>query len=268
MTLCIAAHCQYDGDPHIVLCCDWLSSDDNGSSETCDKLGAIKQGWPVLIADVVHKADELIGWFESQLSTAVVTRDNALATVRRISHDYIAHLRDERSMLHYGASVPQLIKDKAFSRQEIKEISDGLSSRAQLIIATIIDGRPFIFEIENDGEVIEQSEYSIIGTTPQASAFMQWRCVTSGDDLAQVLYEVYESKRFAEMDSSIGQSTSLYVLKPSGEVFRVKESHLKAMDTLRRKYDQARRDLKFDSEVLCVRPEEFLLDFPIKREGK
>jgi 20S proteasome alpha/beta subunit len=258
MTLCIAAHCEYEGEPHIVLCCDWLSSDDYGSSETCDKISAIKPGWPTLIAATVHKADEFVSWFERLLDPTRINELNALETIRTISHSYLAKLRDEQSLLLYGSTVPQLIKDKAFERKEIESISSMLSSGAELIICTIVNGKtPFIWELRPNGEVVQQSDYAIIGSPAQASAFVQWRCVTGDDDLATVLYHVYEAKRFAEMDSSIGPETSMYVLKPSGDVHRVKGSYLKTMDKLRKDTDRARERIKLPEDWLCSKPDVF-----------
>jgi hypothetical protein len=240
MTLCIAAHCQHEGSPHIVLCCDWLSSDDYGSAETCDKLTWLKPGWFALLAGTVHKADEILAFFEEELKDLAITKTSALVEIRRLAREYMEHLRDHNSRLRYGFTVPELIKKRAFPKEDIDSISSMLTTSAEVIIATIIDGDPFIFEINTSGEVILQPEYSTIGTIAQASAFMQWRCVTSQDSLPSMLFEVYESKRFAEMDKDVGAHTSLYVLYPDGNLYQVKASYLAQMDKTRRGFDSNR----------------------------
>jgi hypothetical protein len=256
MTLCIAAACQHQGEPRIVLCCDWLAGDEYGSAETCDKLGAIAPGWPVLIASTVHKADEIIDWYAAKAIGLKITPDTVLDEVRRIARELKQKLRDERSLLQYGFTVPELIANKSFSRKEIEEIGEFVTFGAEILISTIYDNQAFIFEVRPDGEVIRQPDYGIIGTTAQASAFMQWRCVTSGDELGSVLYEVLEAKRFGEMDGNIGRDTSMYVLEPDGGLHRVKSSYIQTMERRRAKVDKDRLKIQFSPDFLVTKPED------------
>jgi hypothetical protein len=253
MTVCIAAKCQQEGEPRVVLCCDWLSGDDYGSSETCDKLGKIAEGWFVLIASTVHKADEVIGWYEKKMSGLEIAPEKALDEVRRIARELKEKLRDEQSRLLYGFTVPELVAQKLYSRKEMEEISASVNFGAELLISTIIDNEPFIFEIRPDGEVLQQPDFGVIGTIEQAAAFMQWRCTTSGNDLSVVLHEVLEAKRFGEMAGEVGRDVSIYVLHPVEGLREVKQSHIKRMDQFRRAQDRDRVELKFNPACLTKR---------------
>jgi hypothetical protein len=221
-------------------------------------MGFIKPGWPVLIAGTVHKADEVIGWFETNLDVSKVTELNVFSEIRKLSRQFFEHLRDETSQLQYGATVPELIAQKAFPRQEIEQISSFVSTGAELIISTIINDQPFIFEVRPDGSVVSHDNYAIIGVVAQASAFMQWRCVINNDPLSLALYEVYETKRFSEMDKDIGHYTSMYVLAPDGKTYRVKNSYLEKLDRMRRADDKKRGLLKLpiEKDWRCVQPED------------
>jgi 20S proteasome alpha/beta subunit len=179
-----------------------------------------------------------------------------LDEVRRIARELKQKLRDERSLLQYGFTVPELIANKSFSRKEIEEIGEFVTFGAEILISTIYDNQAFIFEVRPDGEVIRQPDYGIIGTTAQASAFMQWRCVTSGDELGSVLYEVLEAKRFGEMDGNIGRDTSMYVLEPDGGLHRVKSSYIQTMERRRAKVDKDRLKIQFSPDFLVTKPED------------
>lgn len=256
MSLCIAAKCECEGKPHVVLCCDWLESSEYGSSETCDKFGFVRDGWPVLIADKVARADELIAMYEVKFEAATITKSNAHSEVKRMAREVFGVLRDENAQIFYGATVPELVASKSFSDEQIKRIGS-VYTGADLLVATIIEDQAFVFELDQQGRAISHPEYGMIGSAEHASSFLHWRNVTSRDDLATVLYEVYEAKRFAEMGSEVGRDTSMYVLNPDGEVHGVKMSYLNKMDNHRRKADRDRQKLRLpaSSEWRLDKPE-------------
>src|SRR5271166_695836 len=70
MTICIAAVCQQDKDndePRIVLCHDWKSETEIGGSETSDKQRELPKGWVALMADTMHRCEELVAQYERHL---------------------------------------------------------------------------------------------------------------------------------------------------------------------------------------------------------
>ena len=68
VTLCIAATCQHNGSPYIVLLSDWRIEDDISGSETMQKQGTFLPGWHVLLAGKASRAHELAGVYKRYMS--------------------------------------------------------------------------------------------------------------------------------------------------------------------------------------------------------
>jgi len=71
MTLCIAAVCEEEEgkDTKIVLCYDLERQLEGiGASETEDKLGFVRSGWPTLIAGTITKANDLLEVYAEYLA--------------------------------------------------------------------------------------------------------------------------------------------------------------------------------------------------------
>jgi hypothetical protein len=68
MTLCIAAECEHEGAPAVVLCCDWRGETEVVTIEI-DKIRWIGD-WSVLLAGDVTRADELVGEYEREFATS------------------------------------------------------------------------------------------------------------------------------------------------------------------------------------------------------
>jgi len=65
MTVCIAAICQKDDKPRIVLCNDWNQETYLSHSEIADKLRTIHKGWSAPMTDVLIRAEELAAKYET-----------------------------------------------------------------------------------------------------------------------------------------------------------------------------------------------------------
>jgi hypothetical protein len=91
MTLCIAAICEdkEDTQPKIVLCTDLQREQEGiGSSETEEKIGFVRQGWPTLLAGTISKANELLNVYAGYLSEHFHEIDefNILDHLRKPAH--------------------------------------------------------------------------------------------------------------------------------------------------------------------------------------
>lgn len=71
MPLCLVAirEDKEDTQPKIVPCTDLQRQQEGiGSSETEEKIGFIRQGWPALLAGTISKANELLNAYAGYLS--------------------------------------------------------------------------------------------------------------------------------------------------------------------------------------------------------
>jgi hypothetical protein len=148
MTLCIAAICNdVEGqDAKIVLCSDWERSlPGTGSSETADKIGFVKTGWPVLIAGTITRAEELLREYAGYLSVhfAEINEFNIIEHLRKPVHLQKCQLVDsylqktfafDRKYFH-GDGAKNL--PESFILEQQQAISQ-ITLDAQLIIAGFI----------------------------------------------------------------------------------------------------------------------------------
>jgi hypothetical protein len=100
MTLCIGAICddRAKSEPKIILCADMeRAAEGIGASETEDKLGFVKKGWPTLVAGTISRANELInvyaGYFKEH--EGEIHEFNLIDHLRKPAHLQKEKLVDE-----------------------------------------------------------------------------------------------------------------------------------------------------------------------------
>jgi hypothetical protein len=191
MTVCIAARAYEDAKPVAVLCCDWMTSDGESSSEAEDKL------------------DE---WFTPDL---VVLSSGNLEHSRELRRACKSHLGEKR--------LPST-EIKARLHSGLQGFLLGLQNRgvdssdAELLICGFPQaGRMLVEHIAQNG-VSEVLDFRAIGSGyPFAESMLRWRQsqqpIRSLGNLGEALYRVYEAKRFAEAADGVGRKTTLGVLR-------------------------------------------------------
>ena len=96
MTFCIGAVCddRTKTDLKIVLCADLERiAEGIDASETEDKLGFVKKGWPTLVAGTIARANELIDVYAEYLKE----HDSEISEFNLIEHlRKAAHLQKQR----------------------------------------------------------------------------------------------------------------------------------------------------------------------------
>jgi hypothetical protein len=193
MTLCIAAHAKSGMSPRIILCCDWMVGDDFSQSESVDKMNdTFAPGLVSMFSGLVDEANNL----------------------KQICSKHIDGRRLDRNDTKFALYT---------AYKEVMENAELLNSRwpdVDLLVCGFLQSGPSIFHINYEGvREISPPGVGVIGIGAfYADPLLRWRLVNEPldpfDNIHDVLYRVYESKRFAETSKHVGKLTTLAVMQP------------------------------------------------------
>jgi hypothetical protein len=272
MTLCIAAVCDDDRktDPKIVLCADmqW-QMEGIGASETEDKLGFVRAGWPTLIAGTITKANDLIQVYAEYLVEhfTEITEFNLKDRLRIPAHTQKERLVDEYLRQTYafdrdyfygsGNTLPETFVSMV--TENISRIKLG----ASLIIAGFVtetdfgsgnlSPRPFLAVVDEVTDISGSQEYvkleyefAAIGSgLYTALSSLYRREEDSTNSLRRCLYKVYEANRLSENVPGVGKEyIAMYVLHSDGRVEELTKSGYDYLSDLFDKFGPQKIDSK------------------------
>jgi len=239
VTVSIAASCFEREEPQIVLCHDWLGSvPAAGSIDTVDKQRFLGRRWIGLLAGDVARAEEFTGILEGRLPDKP-TGNEALAVVRQAVFDFRKTLLDQVLLSSCGITFDRFIGDgqKIYPESVFKEIQRDIVE-VRLGIEYIVTGFVVEQDHEKNGEeyplpciiqvcerqlgVIEvtmEDSFACVGEGGSAAqTFMMFRDHDRFDDLEKTVYQVFEAKTMAELNPSVGTSTSVYLQRPGKDL--------------------------------------------------
>jgi len=263
MTLCIAAECDDATDcPKVVLCSDCeRSADAVGRSETEDKVGFIRKGWPVLVAGELDRADDLLRVYSEYFNRPSVTinESNILVHFRRPAAIQKRRLVDEYLLQSFAFDYKYLRRNaktlpEVFVTQQMDAIAR-VRLKSALIIAGIVnesyfdtgtvEPTPFLIVVDENSdangtrdEVVKQSEYAAIGSGAQAAlSTLYRRKQSSTDSLMRTLYVLYEANKLSEKIPGVGEEfVNLDVLYADGTLRRLSDDGYEKMIELYNKF--------------------------------
>jgi len=227
MTVCIAALCEHEDEPAIVLCSDWQGTyADFVKSDSEFKIRPAGNA-TILIAGLSHDAEELVAHVRPILKAYDDVKKNEEdfdLRITKLLHDLRKSVRDRRNeivthhlFLNYNVDFEQFIRDgaKAFSPDyyarivsEIRNIRLGCG----LIIGCVEDTEPFLIEINDEGKVMWQGDYVCIGTGGLlAWAMMSHTSPSRFTPLIDCMANVLFAKRVAEKDPYVGEATTMMI---------------------------------------------------------
>ncbi|HEY3927341.1 MAG TPA: hypothetical protein VGL89_03095 [Candidatus Koribacter sp.] len=256
MTLCIAAICDGNDESNgskIVLCSDLEKETEGvGASETEDKLGMVRSGWPVLCAGVISSSNALVNVYAGYLEKNFdkITEFTLMDHLRVPAHVQKAKLVDHylqqsfsfNRAYFYGQGKSKL-PEEFVARQQ--DAISRIKLEASLIICGFMDERdyvtntvnklPFICVVDDTRssngveEVMLEYEYDAIGSGSATALSMLYRREQdSTDSLASTLYNVYEANGMSDKVPGVGKSfINLAVLYRDGHLEAVTEDGYK-----------------------------------------
>jgi hypothetical protein len=273
MTLSIAAVCddRRRTSPKIVLCADMeRTAEGIGASETEDKLGFVKKGWPTLVAGTISRANDLINVYAGYLKE----HEPELGEFNLIDHlRKPAHLQKEKLVEEYLRQTYAFDRDYSYG--------DGSSELPQTFISTVtenisrikLDGsliiagfleetnfdsgevspRPFLAIVDEVTDVSGSQEYvrleyefAAIGSGQYtALSSLYRRKQDSTNSLRRTLYKVYEANRLSENVPGVGKEyIAIYVLHPDGHVEELTKEGYDYLSDLYDKFGPQKIDTK------------------------
>jgi hypothetical protein len=282
VTLCIAAECEHDGVAAIVLCCDWRGQ--RGSeyqelvgSDDVEKIRDIPGVQAqALLAGSETDADRLLTCCESAIrkfcATPVNSDSDIVITTLLREIEQAAEIRKAQIIEHHvrmSSGIDYLVfrntpKDRMTSYDE--EVYRGIQSLtlgADIIIATFSD-EPVILRLDRYGVVHWQTNYAVIGASSDIAYALlcqqPWDLGGSSDPpnfgiskpmtLMQCLYRVYEAKKAAESNRTVGGSTAIVVMLQGKGEFEISEQ---CRDKLKEVFERKNRrvpQIDFDPTFL------------------
>jgi hypothetical protein len=273
MTLCIAAVCD-DGrttDPKIVLCADMERQMEGiGASETEDKLGFVRTGWPTLIAGTITKANDLIQVYAEYLAEhfTEITEFNLKDRLRIPAHIQKERLVDEylRQTYAFDREYFSGPGSTALPQTFVSTVTDNIS-RIKLDGSLIVAGflgetdfgsgtvspRPFLAVVDEFTDVSGAQEYvrleyefAAIGSgLYTALASLYRREQNSANAMRRTLYKVYEANRLSEKVPGVGKEyIAMYVLYSDGRVEELTKAGYDYLNTLYEGFGPQRLDTK------------------------
>jgi hypothetical protein len=190
MTVCIAAICQQQSSPKIVLCSDRrLDYGYAGASDSIVKIDSTGYGWMSLFAcadwnSVIALREHMRAVWRASLTPA--TRGEALGSAERMG---------------------QLFLVTSFAKP-----------LTEVLLCGFVQATPMIFYIrieKGKSTVTPIGTFGAIGAGGSiASVFMGQRDCGPYDSLGKTLYAVYEAKRASEKASGVGPDTSIGFISP------------------------------------------------------
>lgn len=227
VTLCMAAICEHNGEPRIVICADWLTRTEGvGSSDRTDKTRDLPHGWTALLAGTISSADALANEYEAELlqvKGALASDRDLLDTMRRPVEKRRQTLADEFTSRAVAMRYADFVASKLpsdFIEKKLLEMEARIKLDAQLLIVgfTKTGGTegdspsPYIFRVDDTSveTVTWERDYAAIGSGAFiASSALYQRQLSSESSLMETIYALWEAHTLAEAEPTVGGSRTI-----------------------------------------------------------
>jgi 20S proteasome alpha/beta subunit len=192
VTVCIAAICQENGEPRVVICSDTrLDYGDLGSTNTSCKIQLAGWGWCSQLAG---------GWSgANQLSSLITSRIKSLPS-EPTRLDQVAE--------EVQKSAKRFLRSPFFDSDETYQIllSGFIQGEPQLLCLSIYGGKM---------DVSSRDTFGAIGSGHEiANSILSLREYERSSPLQYSVYMVYEAKRCSEKSGFVGKFTALLAQAP------------------------------------------------------
>jgi ATP-dependent protease HslVU (ClpYQ) peptidase subunit len=245
MTLCIAAPCYGRHWPRIVVSSDWKAEvGDFAAAEVQNKLFWMFKGeWCVLIAGTASAAHSLVTTLRQSIDPKKITKGNIEDELSKAVEQHKRKLTDRYVMNRYSVSFEHFRKHKGeFDKGQWSETWANIgkiSLDCQLIVCTFIKKSPFIFQVEEDGQVWRDENFLAIGTgSTIATSILCFRRQNEDLPVPDTVYNVFEATQFARKAKTpgVGKIHAFSVLYPGKRQKRLRASGIRQLRKFWAKY--------------------------------
>jgi len=217
VTICIAAPCWLPNtEKRIVLCCDTRVSYEWGSLDVGLKMQPLGPNCVAMVSGSWKNALRLVGHYKAYLKTSKLIGPSLLDQIKEPLRTFRKSLIDDETS-RFGLSVDEFFSLSKLPKDIERQITDkiqAISIGCDLLIACIVDDRPIIFRVDNDG-VERLDSYGAIGSGHFiAQTVLDHRGYRFTMTLPEAVYMVYEAKRLSEKADGVNASTLLGIMTP------------------------------------------------------
>jgi hypothetical protein len=225
MTIGIAAACDVGTDnPKFILCSDWQVMSELGAADVAFKQWNLAKGWHALYSGAPDAARAMVHPMWKILSAHKETIDES--NVKRLIETVLAarkrELCESFTQGRFGISYEHFLQ---FGKQQLPEerhksatlAIENLLLGADLIVAGFASKFPLIIETDQRCGVRIREGFTAIGEgayLAHASLMHRGHDDFVGKD--QAIYNVYEAKKWAERNKTVGQGTTMTVFHRDG----------------------------------------------------
>ena len=238
LTLCIAATCFDKRKPSIVVSSDWKAEvGDFAAAEIQNKLYWLFKGqWCVLIAGTASAAHSLVTTIRQTIDPKTITKRNiedeivkAVQQQKNKLTDRYVHDRHNVSFEHFRTHKNEFDKEQwSETWANIRKVN----LDCQLIICTFIKKEPFMFQVEEDGQVWRDENFLDIGTgSTIANSILCFRRQNEDLYVPDTAYNVFEATQFARKAKTpgVGKIHAFSVLYPGEKQKRLRTSGIRQL---------------------------------------
>jgi len=250
LTLCIAATCTDKRDRlRLIVSSDWLTELGTlAAAEVQNKLYWLFKGkWCVLIAGTVPSALSLLDTLERSINAKKLTRTDIRDELSKAVLKHKRKLVKQYVQTRHGVSFKHFRSHRAqFDKGQWTETQTGIKDLGldcQLLVCTFIKRTPLIFQVNEDGSVLQEENFAAIGSgSDVAHAMLCFR--QQGDHLSveETIYNVFEGTKFARKAKvpGVGKLHAFSVLYPGRKQKTLRGSGTRALKEYFRRYGPQR----------------------------
>jgi hypothetical protein len=245
MTVGIAATCDLIGDaPKIIMCADWQVMSHLGSAQTAFKFWTLGRGWHCMYSGAPHSARALIKYFSEKIirHKGVIDESNIKVLIGNALRERKNELCNEFTQGRFALSYQDFLSKGKASLPDVQFNSacraiENLVLGADFLIVGYASNYPLILETDQYARIYIRESFATIGEGGHlAHSSLMHRQHDESTPLDLALYSVFEAKKWAERNKTVGDETSLQILYRGNKYRVVTKDGLKFLEKQFKKY--------------------------------
>ena len=257
MTVCIAAICHDAGNTRIITCADWLVTSPLGGAETALKTYDLTGDWCCLAAGATGGIIAMVRELSSAMEKVTLDETNIKEVLGRAVRSRKKAISDEITIGKFSMPYDEFRRSRAdFPEEQFRRVSETIEntdlSSEMLVVGFYADKTPELCTISSNGNVDLWDTFAVVGAgydLAMASLFRRGQAI--GCDVRRTIYNVYEAKKNAEGNRTVGKQTDLVVFGPNDYMRILRHA---VVDNLDKTYSQCNK-APSDTELEFI-PEE------------
>jgi hypothetical protein len=225
VTLCMTATCWERLGERIVSWSDLRVGPDWAAADIGLKQDWVCRGWSALLAGTDSKGEDLAATFRQVLKPEEFTYDNIFDKFNQASAAHKAKLCQRLVEMNLGITFERFLTNGAQEltpevRTRMLYKLEALQFGCSVLIFGFLLGKPYIFSVDEDGEVSIEENFAAIGTGGIiAESVLFQREQQIGYPLEETLYNMYEAFTIAHKSKAtgVGEVSNVWIYEPTND---------------------------------------------------